>query len=102
MERRLELEGILRSIPEVCNHVYHQTPEGFKMEYPCIRYDLEGDRTLDADNRIYDRRKRYTIIVMDWDPESTVAEQVGELLQKRMSRHYVSDNLHHFVYNLTW
>ena len=96
---RVQLDSILNSI---CSHVYFQPPEGHKMVYPCIVYDGESDFTLDADNRIYNRQRKYTITAIDWDPESIIAEQVGETFQIRLERHFKNDNLHHFVYTLIW
>ena len=102
MGTRLELHLKLLSIPEINNHAYYQPPEGFKMQYPCIVYELDREHTINADNLMYNRKKRYTLTVMDRDPESVVADKLGELLQIKMDRHFKSENLHHFVYNLTY
>ena len=102
MATRLELHEELITIPEIHGHAYYQPPEGYKLQYPCIVYDLDYEHTFDADNLIYNRRKRYSITVMDRSSESVVAEQVGEMFQIKMERHFVSDNLHHYVYNLIW
>ena len=49
-EQRLRLDGILRrvlqeTVGEI--HLYYQPPANLKMQYPCIRYDL---------NRIHEDR----------------------------------------------
>lgn len=102
MGTRLDLHEKLITIPEINDHAYYQPPEGFKMKYPCIVYELEREDVVNADNLIYNRKKRYTLTVIDRDPESIIAAKLGELLQIKMDRHFKSDNLHHFVYYLTY
>ena len=46
-EQRLRLDGILRrvlqeTVGEI--HLYYQPPANLKMQYPCIRYDLNRIR----------------------------------------------------------
>lgn len=102
MGTRLELHAILCNLPGVKEHAYFQPPEGFKMIYPCVRYEWATENVQHADNLIYTRKRRYTLIVIDRSPDSDVAKQVGERFQIKMDRHYIADNLHHFVYNLNW
>ena len=102
MGTRIELGERLHTIQEVHDHVYFQPPEGFKMVYPCIVYELENDETLDADNRIYRRKKKYTITVIDSNPDTKIPDKVGDLLQIKMDRHFKSDNLHHYVYSIVY
>lgn len=102
MGTRLDLHNLLITIPEIGNRAYFQGPGKDRMEYPCIVYELDKEGGIHADNLVYNRQKKYTITVIDRDPESIVSDQVGELLKIKMDRHFESDNLHHFVYNLTY
>ena len=50
-EQRLRLDGILRrvlqeTVGEI--HLYYQPPANLKMQYPCIRYDLNRIRNVHA------------------------------------------------------
>ena len=102
MGTRTDLSVRLHSIRAVNDHVYFQPPEGFKMVYPCIVYELENDEPLEADDLIYVRRRAYTITVIDSDPDSEIRDAVGDLLQTKMDRHFKSDNLHHYVYSIVY
>lgn len=102
MGTRTSLSDCLHSIQAVNDHVYFQPPEGFKMVYPCIVYELENDDALNADNLIYRRKKKYTITVISGDPDTTIPDAVGDLFQIKMDRHFKSDNLHHYVYSIVY
>ena len=102
MGTRLDLSGKLHSISEVHDHVYFQPPEGFKMVYPCIVYELESDHILHADDDIYRRKKRYSVTVIDENPDSVIPDLVGDMFKSRMNNHFISDNLHHFVYSIIY
>ena len=82
------------------NHVYYQPPENVKMEYPAIVYSREDIRGDYADNRIYNKRHFYELLVIDYDPDSNSVERVASLPSSRFLRHYVSDNLNHDVFLL--
>lgn len=97
MATRLELSEKLRefNIP-----TYYQPPETFKMTYPCIVYDLENDQVQHADDGIYHRKKRYTVTVIDRNPDSDLPDRLSDAFGVRMERHYTTDNLHHFSYTI--
>lgn len=84
----------------VCDTVYYQPPETFKMTYPCIVYELSRDNLLHADDRAYRRKKQYQVTVIDRDPDSQLPDRLSELFNTGMERHYTADNLHHFVYTI--
>lgn len=94
MDRRLELDQILRKILESDN-VYFQPPENVKMKYPAIVYSREDLDDMHANNRFYHGYTVYNIIVIGLDPDSEVIEKVRRLPMCRYDRYYASDNLNH-------
>ncbi len=97
MDRRLALDEVLRRIAP---NVYFQPPENLKLVYPCIVYELEQIIALYANNLPYTDRARYSVIVIDRDPESSITSQIAALPMCRHERHFVNDNLHHDVFTI--
>ncbi len=99
MERRLELHSILVNLLGSEN-VYFQPPESYKIVYPCIVYERSNSNTKFADNLPYKRHKRYTVTVIDYDPDTDLANKVENLPLCSFDRFFVTENLNHFVYTL--
>lgn len=93
-----EVMGNFTSVPS--KRVFYQPPETVKLSYPCIIYKLAGDAPRFADNLKYFGMKRYTITVIDRNPDSEIPDLVAELPYCRMDRSYAADYLNHFVYEL--
>ncbi len=81
-------------------NVYFQPPESYKMKYPCIVYERSNIRTDSADNRSYQKHKRYTVSVIGHDPDSEIPDRIKDLRYCEFDRHFISDNLNHDVFNL--
>lgn len=92
---QLLLEGIAGD-----GHVWFQPPSNVHMQYPAIRYALADMNNTHADNNVYRQTRAYTITVIDFDPESVIADAVSMLPEARFDRSYTADNLNHFVYNI--
>lgn len=99
MGSRIELHNILKAIME-SNNVYFQPPPSFVMKYPCIRYERSNINTEFANNYPYKLRNRYTITVIDADPDSLTPEKVAKLPECIFDRHFKADNLNHDVFNI--
>lgn len=99
MGRRTDLHALLVAAVGSRN-VYFQPPEGFKMAYPCIVYELERMESDHASNMPYLHRKRYSITVIDKDSESSIPDKIAAISTCHHDRHFVSDNLHHNVFTL--
>lgn len=99
MDRRPELGRIFRDILG-SDHVYFQPPETVKMKYPAIKYERSDMEIMHADNNVYQHRVRYTVTVIDSDPDSAVVNRVGMLPLCRFERHYAQDNLNHDVFEI--
>lgn len=99
MDRRAELGKILREILGNGN-VYFQPPSNTQMRYPAIRYERSEMAVKHADNDNYNRRIRYTVTVIDSDPDSEIVNRVSMLPYCYFDRHYVQDNLNHDVFEI--
>lgn len=80
------------------NHVYFQPPEEAEMEYPAIRYQLQGTRVKRANGGLYLNDQSYAVTVIDEDPDSEIPSRVELIQYCRFDRFYIADNLNHWVY----
>lgn len=97
MDRRLALDETFRGI---ASNVYFQPPENLKLVYPCIVYGLEQIEVFHANNVPYTCCDRYSVTVIDRDPESSITRQIAALPMCRHEQHFVNDNLHHDVFSI--
>jgi hypothetical protein len=70
------------------------------MSYPCIVYETAMWDTVFADNTPYSVSKRYTVTVIDPDPDSMIPDEIAMLPKCAYSRHFTADGLNHDVFNL--
>lgn len=96
---RDELHAVLSAIPGV-NKVWWQRDPAVPLDYPVILYDRSGSFERYADNVKYIFKKRYTVTVIDRDPDSLIADSVEQLPFTTFDRIYKSSGLNHFVFNL--
>ena len=82
------------------NHVYFQPPPTFVIEYPCVIYKQTGGSTRHANNYPYNFKKRYSVIVVDTDPDSRIPGVIGKISGCQLDRTYSVDNLYHWAFNL--
>lgn len=99
MSRRIALHKILVDILGSTN-VYFQPPSTIQMKHPCIVYERSNEESIHADNLKYNALKRYTVTVVDKDPDSLIPDKIGELPLTSFDRHFVADNLNHDVYSI--
>ncbi len=99
MEKRLQLQAILETTLGSRN-VYFQPPENVKLIYPCIIYSRTNDKTQFANDKIYHHRVRYTVMIIDKNPDSLLPQKVAALPLCSFERYYTAENLNHDVYNI--
>ena len=85
MSRRTDLGLILRSILG-SEHVYFQPPESRKMLYPCIVYALNDIYLTSADDKTYLEKRRYSVTLVDKNPDSEFVAKLTELPLCRFDR----------------
>lgn len=98
---RLRLHEILCDILGSRN-CYFKPPANITMQYPCIVYELEGVSTRHADDRRYLKNKRYSLTVIDHDPDSPIVDRLINSGLKYLEQNdsYVSEGLQHFLFTL--
>lgn len=99
MASRLSLQTQLEELLGTRN-VYFQPPESIKMNYPAIVYALEDIENAHADDGVYLSYKRYSVTVIDKNPDSTFVDTVAALPTCQFNRHYNSENLNHWNFSL--
>lgn len=99
MGLRSELHNNLKNILG-SNNVYFQPPESIKMSYPCIRYELTSIDTRFAGDTPYTNTKKYSVMVIDPNPDSLVPDRVARLPMCKASTFYAADNLNHYHFTL--
>lgn len=96
---RLMLHSQLK---EFVNNVYFSPPTGLHMDYPCIKYNLVNQQTDSADNIKYIVQDRYSLTLIDPDPDSVIKDKILKLPYCSLDRPYTANNLNHFVFTLYW
>lgn len=101
---RLELDSKLRDLltsidNSYTKNLYYRKPSK-TLNYPCIIYKRVSELTKHADNKKYVSQNRYTLTVVDRNPDSILSEKVSNLPLCSFDREYEADNLNHFVYDL--
>lgn len=99
MSRRTDFGLILKSVLG-SQHTYFQPPASVKMTYPCIRYALNDIHLKSADDLNYYQKRRYTVTLIDKNPDSEFVEKLTALPLCRFDRFYTQDNLNHWVFEI--
>ncbi len=99
MPSRLELQTLFEELIGSRN-VYFQPPASVQMKYPAIVYGLEDIENTFANDGVYLSQRKYSITVIDEDPDSEIVGKVSHLPTCRFNRHFESDNLNHDVFIL--
>ena len=97
MGERLDLS---RKFKMMTPNVYFQPPANVKLTYPCVIYELADIYTARADNGLYAAKRRYTVTVIDKDPDSQIPFRLIEFPLCSFDRYYCADNLHHWVFGI--
>lgn len=98
MKTQVELHNELLKVLPNC---YFQPPESIKLKYPCIVYNLETVDTDHADDIRYRNHKRYSLTLIERDPNSKHFEEILDNFQYiRHDRRYIADNLTHDAFVL--
>lgn len=97
--RRIQLHRKLESLLGSRN-VYFQPPNGTKLNYPCIVYNLASTNDVHAENKIYRRLYRYSLIYITKDPDDPKRDAIDDLQYCSFDRPVVNDNLYHYYYTI--
>lgn len=98
-DRRLQLHEVLCALLGSRN-VYFQPPESVKLKYPAIVYSLSDMPSLYANGGVYLTGRKYSVTVIDKDPDSGLPEKAAALPTCKFDRPYKADNLNHWTFTL--
>lgn len=99
-DTRLFLDEELRSLIESTN-VYFQPPASICLKYPCIVYQLSDILTTFANNKLYKSHRRWQITYITPDPDDSMVEKMlRHFPMCTFSRHFTSDRLNHYIFDL--
>ena len=101
MRDRADLQTLFENILESQN-VYFQPPDGMRIEYDAIIYDLSNRDNRHANDSIYKQDIAYEVIVIYRNPDSDLPKKISQLPTCRFNRAYKKDNLNHEVFTLYW
>lgn len=90
-----KLVGVLGS-----NQVYFQPPATVQMKYPCIIYKRNDQSDFFSNAGVYLNMKRYSVTVVDKNPDSKIPDKLITLRYCSFSTHFSVDGLNHDVYTL--
>lgn len=82
------------------SNVYYQPPEGVRMQYPCIKYEINEVYKKPADNSVHGIDVGYQMIFITRNPDDAVFVALSNLPHTRFSRSYCSEGLHHYVFSI--
>ena len=99
MLSRLKLQTLLEELLGSRN-VYFQPPASVQMKYPAIVYGLEDIENTYANDGVYLSQRKYSVTVIDEDPDSEIVGKIAQIPSIRFNRHFESDNLNHDVFIL--
>jgi hypothetical protein len=99
MGDRLELHQILLDLITPHN-VYFQPPSSIRLTYPCIIYELDDINVRYAGSVKYAKHKAYSVTLIDSNPDSEIVDKIMGLDYCEFDRHFISDNLNHYVFTL--
>ena len=99
MSSNTELQSLLEKLLNSRN-VYFQPPPTIKLNYPAIIYELDGINQSHANDEVYNIDKRYSVTLIDANPNSKFVHELAYLPKCRFNRHFKSDNLNHYVFTL--
>lgn len=97
MGKRSDLNEIFKTIVQ---NVYFQPPQNVAMKYPCIVYKRAQALSEHANNEAYFFTNRYSVTVIDRNPDSKIVESLYKLPLCRHITFFVADNLNHDVFEI--
>lgn len=97
---RLELHDKLKEVIGN-NNVYYQPPEKFKINYPCITYELTVGNFKRANNKVYNYTKKYTATcIINSEDDNIVNDMINSFTYCNLENTFVSDNLYHYIFSI--
>lgn len=105
MDSRMDLHETLCRVldvtePDGDRHTYFNPPSSVNMKFPAIRYSIKAIESVFANNGLYNKRPSYKVTLIDEDPDSVYVEKILKIPLCSFDRHYIANNLNHFVFTI--
>lgn len=98
---RKQLSEMLKEVLPGIKHFYFNPPSKTQLKYPCCVYKEVSDDSRFADNKPYVRHKRYTVTIIDKDPDSLYSDILLESIPYcSLDRVFTMDNLKQFTHTV--
>lgn len=97
---RIELHSVLVGLVGPDVPVYFQPDNDFRLSYPCVIYERSQANTRFANDNPYINTKRYSVTVVDRDPDSEIPDKIATMPLCMHSSFFVTDNLNHDVFDI--
>ena len=99
-DRRIELHHKLEALIG-SEEVHFQPPSNIQMRYPCIVYERSNNHTRFANDHLYRNTRRYTLTVIDKNPDTALPDKVLASMQYvSLNRVFTYENLNHYVFDI--
>lgn len=82
------------------DNVYFRPSDNTHLKFPCIIYERLNNNVQYADNISYIKNTRYSITLIDEDPDSEVIPILEDLPMCTFDRHYFADGFNHDVFTI--
>ena len=103
-ERRIEFHNKLLLTLSQINpiiSVYFSAPTNLSLRYPAAIYKRDGMDRKNANDRVYLKRCKYTLTIIDDTPIKSYIDLILEAFEyASFDRQYVYDNLYHYVFTI--
>lgn len=100
-ERRLLFHDRLRILLPNDISLYFCAPSNLILNYPAALYKRDGMDRKSADNKVYLKRCKYTVTIIDDTPTESYIDLILEAFEyASFDRQYVYDNLYHYVFTI--
>lgn len=94
-----ELQAIFVGMAGV-QAAYFQPDQNTKVVDPAVIYERDDSWHARSDNILWLFKKRYTVTVIDREPDSLIPDQVEALPHSTFNRFFRRNGLNHFVFQL--
>lgn len=104
-DKRLKLSEELHALGT--KNVYYQPPSGTKIKYPCIIYQEEPEDERFADDKAYISHQVWNVTIIGTYSDRVKVYEIiesfkGHFKYRRHDQHFISENLIHDVFTLTY
>lgn len=101
MRTRLDFrEVLIQTLGIDSSRMYFQPSENTKLTYPCCLYKIEDLDLANADDIHYKNMVRYTVTIIDADPDSEYWKKLIGIPYSNFDRYYAADYLNHWVFRI--